>query len=199
MRPQDSRREGRVVFSLTRCFDLSFALCLTLDSCQVTHPEHERNSSRVPLYHSIFGAKYLRRLPRERATKNGFSLGYSKLIIVLAPPPHLHVQRKFVQARAMMHAIASHVALIALLLPSTCAKRIERQLAFGLPAPKRLKLLLESETKGARKSDKPILLPCCYDGLSAKLVARAGFDATFMTGFGVSGEQPDVERNSMYE
>ena len=98
-----------------------------------------------------------------------------------------------------MHVIAARVALTALLLPSICAKRIERQLAFGLPAPKRLKLLLESEMNGARQSDRPILLPCCYDGLSAKLVARAGFDATFMTGFGVSGEQPDVERNNMYE
>jgi 2-methylisocitrate lyase-like PEP mutase family enzyme len=40
---------------------------------------------------------------------------------------------------------------------------------------------------GTRNSAKPIVLPCCYDGISARLIARAGFDATFMTGFGVSG------------
>lgn len=31
-----------------------------------------------------------------------------------------------------------------------------------------------------------ITMPCCYDGLSARLVEQAGFDLTFMTGFGVS-------------
>lgn len=55
-------------------------------------------------------------------------------------------------------------------------------------APQRLKQLLQDEMDGTRKSEMPILLPCCYDGLTARLVARAGFDATFMTGFGVSGE-----------
>lgn len=30
------------------------------------------------------------------------------------------------------------------------------------------------------------IMPCCYDGLTAKLVEDAGFDLTFMTGFGVS-------------
>jgi len=30
------------------------------------------------------------------------------------------------------------------------------------------------------------LMPCCYDGLTARLVEEAGFDLTFMTGFGVS-------------
>ena len=41
---------------------------------------------------------------------------------------------------------------------------------------------------GTRKDTKPILLPCCYDGLTARLIAKAGFEATFMTGFGVSGK-----------
>eukprot|EP00978_Attheya_sp_CCMP212_P003570 scaffold7494_cov55-Attheya_sp.AAC.2 len=44
-------------------------------------------------------------------------------------------------------------------------------------------------------NEKPIMLPCCYDGLSARLVARAGFDATFMTGFGVSGACVRTEHN----
>ncbi len=72
--------------------------------------------------------------------------------------------------------------LINLLSTSCCA------LAFGIPAPERLRLLLESEIHGTRNSSTPIILPCCYDGLSARLIAHAGFDATFMTGFGVSGE-----------
>jgi len=66
--------------------------------------------------------------------------------------------------------------------------------AFGIPAPARLQQLLQSED--CRKdATKPILLPCCYDGLSARLVAREGFQATFMTGFGVSGVNgyPDTQ------
>ena len=78
--------------------------------------------------------------------------------------------------------------VLSILLPSTCAKSMTLPPAFGMSAPKRLKKLLESEMDGSRQSKKPILLPCCYDGLSARLVAQAGFDATFMTGFGVSGE-----------
>jgi 2-methylisocitrate lyase-like PEP mutase family enzyme len=68
-------------------------------------------------------------------------------------------------------------------------------LAFGTPPPQRLKELLSSEMNGTRQDDKPILLPCCYDGLSARLVARHGFEATFMTGFGVSGVNgfPDTQ------
>ena len=31
-----------------------------------------------------------------------------------------------------------------------------------------------------------IVMPCCYDGLTARLIERAGFQPTFMTGFGVS-------------
>jgi isocitrate lyase len=75
--------------------------------------------------------------------------------------------------------------------------RLSSNVADGLatPAPLRLKKLLQAEMDGTRKSDKPILLPCCYSGLSARLVARAGFEATFMTGFGVSGVNgyPDTQ------
>ena len=60
-------------------------------------------------------------------------------------------------------------------------------LGMAHPAPMRLKQLLQSEMDGTRITDMPILLPCCYDGLTARLVTRAGFEATFMTGFGVSG------------
>lgn len=36
------------------------------------------------------------------------------------------------------------------------------------------------------KRDEIIIMPCCYDGLSARLVEMHGFPLTFMTGFGVS-------------
>jgi Phosphoenolpyruvate phosphomutase len=36
------------------------------------------------------------------------------------------------------------------------------------------------------ESDGLTIMPCCYDGLTARLVEQAGFDLTFMTGFGVS-------------
>jgi len=66
---------------------------------------------------------------------------------------------------------------------------------LACPAPMRLKELLQSEIEGERKSDKPLLMPCCYDGLTARLIARAGFECTFMTGFGVSAVNgyPDTQ------
>ena len=36
------------------------------------------------------------------------------------------------------------------------------------------------------ESDELTIMPCCYDGLTARLVEQAGFKLTFMTGFGVS-------------
>jgi len=59
--------------------------------------------------------------------------------------------------------------------------------------------LLEEQ---AQTSDgMPLLMPCCYDGLTARLVARAGFQATFMTGFGVSAANgyPDTQLVSYAE
>lgn len=55
----------------------------------------------------------------------------------------------------------------------------------------------EDRVKALRSmlSSKTItLMPCCYDGLTARLVEQAGFDLTFMTGFGVSASHgyPDV-------
>jgi len=43
-------------------------------------------------------------------------------------------------------------------------------------------------------SGKLTLMPCCYDGLTARLVEDSGFPLTFMTGFGVSASfgQPDL-------
>ena len=81
-------------------------------------------------------------------------------------------------------------------------------LTTARPPPQVLRELLHSEMNGTRSTDdgalassSPILLPCCYDGLTARLVARAGFQATFMTGFGVSAVHgfPDTQLISYQE
>ena len=36
------------------------------------------------------------------------------------------------------------------------------------------------------ETDKLIIMPCCHDALSARLIERCGFDITFMSGFAVS-------------
>jgi Phosphoenolpyruvate phosphomutase len=66
------------------------------------------------------------------------------------------------------------------------------------PAPARLRMILE---RIAKSNDEILLLPCCYDGLTARLVARGGFQATFMTGFGVSAVNgyPDTQLVSYNE
>jgi hypothetical protein len=67
-----------------------------------------------------------------------------------------------------------------------------------MPAPARLRQLLD---RVATKQDSILLLPCCYDGLTARVVARGGFQATFMTGFGVSAVNgyPDTQLVSYQE
>src|SRR5712692_2653167 len=48
----------------------------------------------------------------------------------------------------------------------------------------------------------PVLAPGCYDALSARLVEEAGFQATYMTGFGSSAGylgRPDVGLMTMAE
>ena len=52
------------------------------------------------------------------------------------------------------------------------------------------------------ESDEFTIMPCCYDGLTARLVEQAGFNLTFMTGFGVSSTYglPDTgKRQSMFQ
>ena len=56
-----------------------------------------------------------------------------------------------------------------------------------LPAPERLRALLAE--------GRLLVLPCPYDGLSARMVARAGFRAAFMGGYAVAAGRfgwPDV-------
>ena len=92
----------------------------------------------------------------------------------------------------------SWVLLLGLLLAVPSATALQH----GLPPPQQLQLLIQSELDGTRPSNKPILLPCCYDGLSARLVARtAACEATFLTGFGVSAANgfPDTQLLSYEE
>jgi len=46
-----------------------------------------------------------------------------------------------------------------------------------------------------------IVMPCCYDALTARLIERCGFELTFMTGFGVSAAHgyPDCQLVSYQE
>ena len=39
------------------------------------------------------------------------------------------------------------------------------------------------------REDRLLLLPCCFDALSAMLIERAGFSATFMSGFAVAASR----------
>jgi 2-methylisocitrate lyase-like PEP mutase family enzyme len=90
--------------------------------------------------------------------------------------------------------------LLGLLAPAFDLSAAAAAASFSTPS-QRLHQLLQSEMDGTRASDMPILLPCCYDGLTARLVARAGFEATFMTGFGTSAVQgfPDTQLISYQE
>mmetsp|Transcript_15921 Transcript_15921/g.26878 ORF Transcript_15921/g.26878 Transcript_15921/m.26878 type:complete len:341 (-) Transcript_15921:165-1187(-) len=75
---------------------------------------------------------------------------------------------------------------------------IDTSYSFGFPPPERLSRLLKATDSG----EAPIILmPCCYDGITARLVAQSGFNATFMTGFGVSGANgyPDTQLVSFNE
>jgi 2-methylisocitrate lyase-like PEP mutase family enzyme len=87
-------------------------------------------------------------------------------------------------------------------LPTANALSTKSTTSASCPPPVVLKRLVDSELDGTRDSDKPILLPCCYDGLTARLVARCGyFEATFMTGFGASAVHgmPDTQLLSYSE
>lgn len=87
------------------------------------------------------------------------------------------------------------IALLFLILPCFLAALQP----VACPPPQRLlNLFRATETI---ESETPILLPCCYDGLTARLIARAGFDATFLTGFGVSAVHgfPDTQLISYAE
>jgi len=51
-----------------------------------------------------------------------------------------------------------------------------------------------SKLRQLLKSDEFLLMPCCYDALSAKLIQKNGFKLSFMSGFGVAAHHglPDT-------
>lgn len=91
-----------------------------------------------------------------------------------------------------MSKFATLVILVGLVAPSQIQ-------ALQLSPPDRLRALLAKHEDPS--VEMPLLLPCAYDGLTARLVTRAGFEATFMTGFGVSAVRghPDTQLVSAHE
>mmetsp|Transcript_32148 Transcript_32148/g.55493 ORF Transcript_32148/g.55493 Transcript_32148/m.55493 type:complete len:332 (-) Transcript_32148:384-1379(-) len=64
----------------------------------------------------------------------------------------------------------------------------------------RCKLMMQLDNpaqklRGLLANGKILTMPCCYDGLTAKMVESAGFPLTFMTGYGVSAVHgfPDTQ------
>lgn len=100
-----------------------------------------------------------------------------------------------------MHTVLSLLTIVLLFRLRCTTAFSSSSTPAARPPPRVLKDLLQSEMNGTRIDESPILLPCCYDGLTARLVARAGFEATFMTGFGVSAVHgfPDTQLISYQE
>ena len=70
----------------------------------------------------------------------------------------------------MMASSLSYFA-VTLLAVFIILQTLSLTFAFGVPPPERLRRLLEATDRG----DSPILLlPCCYDGLTARLVGLSG-------------------------
>ena len=44
--------------------------------------------------------------------------------------------------------------------------------------------------------ERGIVMPCCWDALSARMIERAGFPLTFMSGFAVSASR--AAKRSMF-
>lgn len=84
----------------------------------------------------------------------------------------------------------------------TQKQRPPRQYVRKSIAP-RMTISTRQKTINLRKllnEDRLHLMPCCYDGLSAKLVQRADFDLTFLSGFATAGAHglPDTGLLSSY-
>ncbi|KAJ0412471.1 hypothetical protein ATCC90586_005491 [Pythium insidiosum] len=94
---------------------------------------------------------------------------------------------------------------------ATLSEQVARSTATGNdensePAAKRLKCLAQPPELTPSSLPRPeregiVVMPCCYDGLTAKLIERAGFELTFMSGFGVSAVHgfPDTQLLSFGE
>ncbi|KAG2522104.1 hypothetical protein JM16_005975 [Phytophthora kernoviae] len=60
-------------------------------------------------------------------------------------------------------------------------------------APRSTQPQLVARLRELLTRDEIALMPCCFDGLTAKLIERAGFQVAFMTGFGVSAVHVRVQ------
>lgn len=73
----------------------------------------------------------------------------------------------------------------------------------GLPSSKRRRKAegRAGQLRALLARGKIISMPCAYDAMTAKLIERAGFELTFMTGFGVSAARgyPDCQLVSYQE
>ena len=68
----------------------------------------------------------------------------------------------------MASSLSYYAVIIAVFIMQTLSYEVS---SFGVPPPERLRNLLEAVDRG----ESPILLlPCCYDGLTARLVGLSG-------------------------
>jgi len=64
----------------------------------------------------------------------------------------------------------------------------------GLSPANKLRQLLASPPDGGI-----LIMPCCYDGMTARMVEMHGFPLTFMTGFGVSAARGAFLKAPLYD
>ncbi|ETO65320.1 hypothetical protein F444_17339 [Phytophthora nicotianae P1976] len=79
--------------------------------------------------------------------------------------------------------------------------RFTRETNMSSPPSQLTQSQLVARLRDLLAHDGLAVMPCCFDGLSAKLIERAGFDVAFMTGFGVSAVHglPDTQLLSFGE
>jgi len=66
------------------------------------------------------------------------------------------------------------------------ALKMLRRLCFLVTTAAALDTTMPARLRAALSKPQISVMPCCYDGITARLVERAGFELTFMTGFGVA-------------
>lgn len=114
------------------------------------------------------------------------------LLSFIAPHAQAFLSSNFVSSGQLLHRSGSHHGNPT---ASDTAHRCKGVMGMSLgktSAAEKLRELL----------DRPeiLIMPCCYDGLTARLVEDAGFPLTFMTGFGVSGAHglPDTQARDLH-
>ena len=90
---------------------------------------------------------------------------------------HHHIHRQHHCLHELKHSRNSHIAASSSSSSSSSSPYLSR-----IQKVANLREMLRSSQNGSRGL---IVMPCCYDGLTARLVEDAGFELTFMTGFGV--------------